>query len=161
MSESTPLSYRHQTRHILAAFFRSLENVNPWWISIVRPVKGDQSTTLSSLLGYEHEVGLEFLVGTGLLRRGNQSNASYAMVKKEWDMFIVENDLQDIMEGVNQTSVDHLKTLFGNYVNKGKLRHRPIDQFGTKALKKKQLYIIDYNKSSIGKSQRQCLLHAL
>ena len=115
MSELTPLSYCHQTRHILAAFFRSLENVDPWWVSILHPINGDQSTTLTSLLGYEHKLGLEFLVGTGLVRRGHQENPSYAVVKKEWEMFIVEHDLQEIMEGINQTSVDHNKIQFINY----------------------------------------------
>jgi hypothetical protein len=143
MSELTPLSYRHQTRHILAAFFQSLENVDPWWVSILHPVNGDQSTTLTSLLGYEHKLGLEFLVGTGLVRRGHQENPSYAVVKKEWEMFIVEHDLQEIMEGINQTSVDRNKIQFINYGRRAKLRHRPIDQFGIAALKKRQLYIID------------------
>lgn len=125
MSELTPLSYRHQTRHILAAFFRSLENVDPWWVSILHPINGDQSTTLTSLLGYEHKLGLEFLVGTGLVRRGHQENPSYAVVKKEWEMFIVEHDLQEIMEGINQTSVDRNKIQFINYGRRAKLRHRP------------------------------------
>ena len=120
-----------------------MENVDPWWVSILHPVNGDQSTTLTSLLGYEHKLGLEFLVGTGLVRRGHQENPSYAVVKKEWEMFIVEHDLQEIMEGINQTSVVRNKIQFINYGRRAKLRHRPIDQFGIAALKKRQLYIID------------------
>jgi len=140
-----PLSYRHQSRHILASFFRSLENVDPWWVSIDCPVNGDHSTKLSSVLGYEHEVGLEFLVGTGLIIRRHEQNPSYSVVKKEWEMLIVAHGLQDIMEGINRTRVDAVNTLFIYYGNKAKLRHIPSDQFDTKKpwIKKRQLYNID------------------
>jgi len=55
------------------------------------------------------------------------------VVKKEWEMFIVEHDLQEIMEGINPTSVDRKKIQFINYGRRAKLRHRPIDQFGIAA----------------------------
>jgi hypothetical protein len=59
-------SYRQQNRQILATFFHSLEYLDPWWVSIVSPVNGDHSTTLTSILGFEHQVDLDFLAGTGL-----------------------------------------------------------------------------------------------
>jgi hypothetical protein len=95
-------------------------------------VNGDHSTKLSSVLGYEHEVGLEFLVGTGLIIRRHEQNPSYSVVKKEWEMLIVAHGLQDIMEGINRTRVDAVNTLFIYYGNKAKLRHIPSDQFDAK-----------------------------
>jgi len=63
-----------QNRQILGSFLHSLEHLDPWWISILSSENGDNSTTLTSLLGFEHQVGLQFLVGTGLIKssRGEQ-----------------------------------------------------------------------------------------
>ena len=137
-------SFRQQNRQILGSFLRSLEHLDPWWVSIISPVNGDYSTTLTSILGYEHNVGLEFLVGTGLIKRVSQVTPSYAVVQAEWDRFIVEEKLQEIMETVNRTSVMRSKYYFINYGKKNKLNHRPIDQFDAKhAIKARQLFIIN------------------
>jgi hypothetical protein len=64
------------------------------------PVNGDNSTTLTSFLGFEHQVGLQFLVGTSLIKRSSGEQPSYLVVQKEWERFILEEKLQDIMESV-------------------------------------------------------------
>ena len=136
--------FRQQNRQILGSFLRSLEHLDPWWISILSPVNGDSSTTLTSLLGFEHEVGLQFLAGTGLIKSSRGEHPSYSVVQVEWERFIVEEKLQDIMESVNRTSVGRSKFYFINYGKKDRLYHRPIDQFlSKKPLKAKQLFIIE------------------
>jgi hypothetical protein len=55
-------SFRQQNRQILGSFLRSLEHLDPWWVSIISPVNGDYSTTLTSILGYEHNMGWSFLL---------------------------------------------------------------------------------------------------
>jgi hypothetical protein len=114
---------RQESRQILATFLRSLENLDPWWVSIVSPVNGDRSTTLTYLLGFEHEVGLQFLAGTGLLKHGTQNAPSFSVVQDEWDKFILEENLSNIMETVNRTSVARKKYYFINYGKKAKLIH--------------------------------------
>jgi hypothetical protein len=134
-------SYHQQNRQILASFFRSLAHLDPWWVSIVSPVNGDQSTTLTSVLGFGHQIGLDFLAGTGLLKRGNPS---YCVVQAEWEKFILEHNLQDIMETVNWSSVIHSKYYFINNGNKTKLSHSPIDQCDAKwPIKARSLVIIE------------------
>jgi hypothetical protein len=65
-----------------------LENLDPWWVSIVYLVNGDETTTLTYLLGFVHEVGLEFLAGTGLLKHGTPNAPSFSVVQDERDKFI-------------------------------------------------------------------------
>ena len=48
--------------------FRALESTEPRWVSIIHPVKDIKTTSLSHLLGFEHQVGLEFLCSTGLVK---------------------------------------------------------------------------------------------
>jgi hypothetical protein len=135
-------SYRQQLRQLLGSFLQSLEHLDPWWVSIVIPVNGDHLTTLSSVLGFEYHVGLQFLAGTGLIKLHNEKTQTYSVVQAEWDKFILEEDLGDIMETVNRTTVTTTagkrKAYFINYGNKKRLRHAPIDQIGSK-----QLFIID------------------
>jgi hypothetical protein len=52
----------------LGDFFSAFEKDNPWWLSIIHPVNGDDETSLFYLLGFEHSVGLQFLCSTGLLK---------------------------------------------------------------------------------------------
>ncbi len=73
-----------------------MEHLDLWRVSIKSPVNGDHSTILSSILGYEHKVGLEFLVGTGLIKHVSQVTPSYSVVQAELDRFIVEGKLQDM-----------------------------------------------------------------
>jgi hypothetical protein len=59
----------------------------------VIPVDGDHLTTLSSVLGFEHHVGLQFLAGTGLIKLLNKKTQSYSVIQTEWEKFILEEDL--------------------------------------------------------------------
>jgi len=108
----------------------------------VTPVNSDHLTTLSSVLGFEHHIGLQFLAGTGLIKLHNEKTQSYSVVQAEWEKFILEEDLGDIMESVNRTTVNtdvgKRKAYFINYGNKARLKHIPKDQ-----LTSKQLHIID------------------
>jgi hypothetical protein len=110
----------------------------------VSPVKGDHSAALTSLLGFEHDIGLQFLVGTGLIKRLGRDKPCYTIVQNEWEKFILEENLQDVMESINQTSVMRSKYYFINYGRKVRLHHQPIDQFSSKhPLKAKPLFIIE------------------
>ena len=82
--------FRRQSRQILGLFFRSLEQLDPWWFSVLAPVNEDYSTTLTALLGFEHTAGLNFLVSTGLI---GSSGGDYCVVQKEWEKFIIEENL--------------------------------------------------------------------
>jgi hypothetical protein len=138
----------HQQKHqILGSFLHLLEHLDPWWISILSPVNGDNSTTLTSLLVFEHQFGLQFLVGTGLVKSSHGEHPSYSVVQVEWEKLILEEKLQDIMESVNHTSVGCTKFCFINYGKKDRLYHRPIDQFASnQPLKAKQLFIIEHQQ---------------
>ena len=103
MSNDNDRSLRHLCRQLLGNFFRSLGNLEPWWVSIVHPVEGDETTTLTSLLGFEHDVGLQFLCSAGLLKPGPKK--SYSVLIEQWDLFIVQEKLQEIMETVNKSSI--------------------------------------------------------
>jgi hypothetical protein len=70
-----------------------LENLDP---SVVSPVNDDETTTLMYLLGLEYEVGLEFLVSTGLLKHGTKNALSLSAVQDQWDNFILEGNLTNI-----------------------------------------------------------------
>ncbi len=66
--------------------------------------------TLTYLLGVEHQVGLEFLCSTEQLKCGTTKNAQpFSVVKAEWDKFIMEENLDEILETVNRTSLHHIK----------------------------------------------------
>jgi hypothetical protein len=134
MDSRDSMSYSHSlrlsSRQLLGALFRSLEAADPRRVSIIHPVQDIKETSLSYLLGFEHQVGLEFLYSTGLVKKGNRrSPLSCAVVLAEWDKFIAEENLQDVMEMVNKTTVDHKKYYFIHYGMKNKPQHRPIDQF--------------------------------
>ena len=94
-------SLHQQNRQILGSFLRSLENLDPWWVSVVSPVNGDDTTTLTHLLGFEHLVGLQFMVSTGLLKHGLSKSQSFCVFQAKWEKFIIEKSLQDVMETVN------------------------------------------------------------
>jgi len=131
MSVDNGRSLRHLSRQLLGIFFRSLENLKPWWVSIVSPINGDEATMLTHLLGFEHHVGLQFLCSAGLLKNGPRKD-SYSVLSEQWDLFIVHEKLQDVMENVNKSSPQSQKTFFINYGNKQKLFHTPNDQFNGK-----------------------------
>ena len=75
-------------------------------------------------------MGLEFLYSMGLVKAGNSQNPhASVVVQLEWDKFIQEEKLANIMEAVNRTSVSRTRYYFVNYGQKDRLFHRPIDQF--------------------------------
>ncbi len=118
--------------------------MDPWWVSVVSPVNGDRTTTLTYLLGFEHEVGLEFLVGTELLKHETQNTPSFSVMQAEWDKFRFEENLDNMMEAVNRTSLSRNKYYFINYSKKEMVNHRPIDQSDTKkTAKSEELFIIE------------------
>jgi len=103
-----------------------LEQLDPWWFSVLAPVNEDYSTTLTALLGFEHTAGLNFLVSTGLI---GSSGGDYCVVQKEWEKFIIEENLHDFMWPLNRSSVLRSKYYFLHYGRKEKLHHRPRDQW--------------------------------
>jgi hypothetical protein len=70
-SPSISQSFRQQCRNLLGNFFRDLASSSPWFISVGHPVNGLQGTCLTSLLGFEHEGGVDFLCSIGLIRQGH------------------------------------------------------------------------------------------
>jgi hypothetical protein len=66
-----------------------LENLDPWWVLIVLAVNGDQKTSLTDLLGFEHQARLEFLLSAGLLESGPKSN-TFSVLYEEWELFIMQ-----------------------------------------------------------------------
>jgi hypothetical protein len=77
---------------------------------------------------------------------------SCAAVLAEWDKFIAGENLQDIMEMVNKTTVDHKKYYFINFCKRKKLQHHHSDQFnGTMPQPSK--------KKSLDLSPQQCKFH--
>jgi hypothetical protein len=92
-----------------------------------------QGTCLTSLLGFEHEGGVDFLCSIGLIRRGHSKSPNAVVVlTAAWDKFIEEEMLGDIMETITKTSVSRTKYYFINYGKKTLLKHHPIDQFNGK-----------------------------
>jgi hypothetical protein len=89
-------------------------------------VDGDDKNCLIYLLGFDQKTGMEFLKSSGLIKEGHSRNSSaIVVVMAEWDQFIVEERLVDLMEPVNKTK----KNYFINIGDKKMLSHRPIDQF--------------------------------
>ncbi len=88
-----------------------------------------QGTCLTSLLGFEHEGGVDFLCSIGLLRRGHSKSPNAVVVlTAAWDKFIEEELLGDVMDTITKTSVPRTKYYFVNYGKKSLLKH-PVDQF--------------------------------
>ena len=112
-------SFQQQCRRLLGSFFRSLESSVPWFISIGHPVNGIENTCLTHLLGFRHEVGVDFLSSIGLLRRGHsRSPSAITVVNSAWDKFIEEEQLGDIMETITKSTVSCTKYYFINYGKK-------------------------------------------
>ena len=79
MSVDTTHSLHQLSRQLLGSFLHDLANLDPWWVSIVSPVNGDHTTTLADLLGFEHEVALDFLCSAGLLKVGQKIAFPFCM----------------------------------------------------------------------------------
>ena len=88
MSVDTTHSLNQLSRQLLGSFLHDLANLDPWWVSIVSPVNGDHTTTLADLLGFEHEVALDFLCSAGLLKIGPKKK-SFSVLYEEWELFLL------------------------------------------------------------------------
>jgi len=122
-------SFRQRCRHALGNFFHSFQKDQPRWISISKPVAGDEKNWINYLLGFDQKTAVQFLLSTGLIKEGHSRNPSaIVVVTAEWDKFILEEGLEDLMESVNKTKLHY----FINIGAKSMLRHRPIDQFSEK-----------------------------
>ena len=95
---------------------------------LYHPVNGECKTSLTNLIGFDHQVGLQFLCSAGLLKTGPKKN-SYSVQIEQWELFIVQERLTRMIETVNRTSISGSKYFFINIGNKEKLEHRPLDQF--------------------------------
>jgi len=90
MSVDTTHSLHQLSRQLLGSFLHDLANLDPWWVSsIVSPVNGDHKTTLADLLGFEHEVALDFLCSTGLLKIGPKKIA-FPFCMKSWSCLLTK-----------------------------------------------------------------------
>jgi len=109
----------------LGEFFHAFKNDDPWWVSVIHPVNGDDKTSLIYLLGFEHSVGMQFLCSTGLVKEWHSRNAnSVVIVRAEWEKFFIEQNLFYLVDGINQTAVSGCHYFFINCGSKSKLQHR-------------------------------------
>jgi len=122
-------------RASLSDFFRSLSSAKPRWVSILHPVNGSEESCLTHLLGFEHHVGLQYLVVTGLIEKGSiQNPVGYVVVPHEWEKFVIKENLKDSIEtSATITLVLHSRYYFIHYGHKDKLHHQPIDQYNGKS----------------------------
>jgi hypothetical protein len=130
--DSVPItfSFRQQCRQLLGTFFRSLQHSKPWWVSIAKPINGIEQTCLPYLLGFEQDAGIDFLCMTGSIKHGHSRNQLAAVVvTAERDKFVDEQNLGDLMETINKTSISRTSYYFFRYGKKSKLSHCPIEQF--------------------------------
>ncbi len=117
---------RQHCRQALGDFFRAFLKDDPRWISLTHPVKDDQSTCLTYLLGLEHSVGIDFLCSAGFLKRGHSKYPNaISVVKAEWDAFVVEEGLGDVLEPVNISLVSGKRYPFINLGSRKNFRHTP------------------------------------
>jgi hypothetical protein len=73
-------------------------------VSLCKPVNDDNKTCFYYLLGFDQSIGAEFMRSTGFIKVGHSQNPNATVViKSEWDKFILEEKLHDVMEAVNQT----------------------------------------------------------
>jgi len=66
----------------------------------------------------------------------------FSVLYEEWELFIFQERLQDIMDVVNRSSVSRSEYFFIHNGKKEKLSHCPIDQFnGNRLWLKKNIFI--------------------
>jgi hypothetical protein len=91
-------------------------------------VGDDRETCISYLLSLENAVAADILCMAGLIKIGHSRNEkATVVVKAEWEKFIIEESLGDLIEGVNQTYVQ--KAFLHQHWNERETRalaHRPI-----------------------------------
>jgi len=137
------LSFKQQCQHLLGDFFRELENAAPWFVSLGKPVNGEEDTCLYSLLGFDHEKGISFLSSLGLVKRGHSRNPqAISVVAGAWDKFLDEELLRGMMETITKTTVGNSLYYFIHYGKKSLLTHIPGEQFnGRVSRSQKGLYL--------------------
>jgi hypothetical protein len=124
-SASTSPTLCHSCRQALSNFLRAFQKNDPWWFSLLHPVGSDKDTCLSHLLSLDHSVAVEFFCCTGLTKVGHSRNARATVaLKAEWEKFVIEENLCNLIKGVNQTSISGMKHFFINISGKDRLRHR-------------------------------------
>lgn len=73
---------------------------------INNPANGDHKMILPYHLGLDHEVGIDFLSMTGLVRKVNSRNLHCTVVvQAEWANFVVEQHLSEMLDTVNKPVV--------------------------------------------------------
>ena len=74
---------------------------------------------MTYLLGFNHQVGLEFLLVTGLIKKGSIRNPlGYSVLPNEWENFVIGENLKEVMKTtVTVTSVDRSRYYFIHYGN--------------------------------------------
>jgi hypothetical protein len=73
---------------------------------LTKAVNDDDKTWLNCLLGFDQAISVEFLISAGLIKVGHSRNpTAVIVVKSEWDKFILEEKVGDLMETVNKTSI--------------------------------------------------------
>jgi hypothetical protein len=152
--------FRERCRALLGVFFRSLSSTKPRWVSILHPVGDGKVSCLTQLLGFEHSVGLQFLMVTGLIKKGNPKHQdAYAVLQGEWEKFAVEQNLSDIIEtSATATYVNRSRHYFIHYGHKDQLYHRPIDQFNGKAPQTSSFNVLGTKQKKLHKEISSLLL---
>jgi hypothetical protein len=140
-------SFRHGCRQLLGDFFRAIQHKEAWYISILNPVDGLDHTCLTYLLGFQGDVGVDFLCSTGLVKKGYSMNPdAFVVVKGEWDKFIHEQSIEDIAEPITHTTITKKKHWFINIGRKEKLQQIALDQFNGRKLLVKPLEMVSFQK---------------
>jgi hypothetical protein len=112
-------SFQQQCHQLLGSLFHSLKSSIPWFISTGNPVNGVENTCLTHLLGFNHEVGVDFLCSIRFLRHGHsRSPRATTVVNSAWDKLIEVEQLGDIMETITKSTVSCTKYYFINYGKK-------------------------------------------
>jgi hypothetical protein len=71
----------------------------PWWNSLTKAVNDNDKTWLNCPLGFDQAISTEFLISVGLIKVGHSQNPTAdIVVKSEWDRFILEEKLGNLME---------------------------------------------------------------
>jgi hypothetical protein len=73
-SLSVSNSFCQRCRHAFGNFFHAFHKDQPRWISLTKPVKGYERSWINSLLGFDAETSIQFLMFTGLIKVGHSQN---------------------------------------------------------------------------------------
>ena len=74
---------------------------------------------MNYLLGFDPAISVEFLTSTGLVKVGHSRNpTAIIVVKSEWDIFMLEEKLDALMETVNKISISGQRHFFINIGDK-------------------------------------------